>query len=263
MTAVNDLSQFMNQFAPPQLAEDWDNVGLLVGDPDRPIQRVMTCLTITPESADEAVQQQADVIVTHHPLPFRPLKRLTTGQTGSRLLLQLIKADVAIISPHTAFDSAATGINYMLGERLGLSEGRPLVPAMEFDEKLGAARVAVAPAGSSLANLIDTAKRQFALERVKYVGDPEQSVSQVALACGSGGSFLDKALAARCDAMVTGEATFHTCLEARASGIGLVLLGHYASERFAVEQLATVIGDAFADLQVWASRQESDPLQYS
>ncbi|MGI9517308.1 MAG: Nif3-like dinuclear metal center hexameric protein, partial [Pirellulaceae bacterium] len=127
---------------------------------------------------------------------------------------------------------------------------------------LGAARIASAGNNTRLGDLVETARQKFALDHIKYVGDPGQSITQVALACGSGGSFLGKAVAAGCDAMVTGETTFHTCLEASASGVGLLLLGHYASERFAVERLATVIGDAFADLQVWASEQESDPLQY-
>ena len=93
------------------LAEEWDNVGLLVGDPDQQVKRVMTCLTITPASAEEALERQAEMIITHHPLPFRPLKRLTTAQTASRLLLQLIEGKIAVHSPHTAFDSAAAGIN--------------------------------------------------------------------------------------------------------------------------------------------------------
>src|SRR5688572_20463375 len=110
MPLLRDICQFLDQLAPPRLAEEWDNVGLLVGDPAQPIERIMTCLTITPASAAEAVSQRADLIVTHHPLPFRPLKRLTSDHTPGRLLLSLIRAGIAVHSPHTAFDSAAAGI---------------------------------------------------------------------------------------------------------------------------------------------------------
>ena len=118
---LEDVCRFLNEFAPPRLAEDWDNVGLLVGDATRPVSKIMTCLTITPGSAAEAVSEHADLIVTHHPLPFRPLKRLTTETVPGRLLLQLIEASIAIHSPHTAFDSAAAGINQRLAVGIGLA----------------------------------------------------------------------------------------------------------------------------------------------
>lgn len=261
MTTVGDISQFMNEFAPAQLAEDWDNVGLLVGDPEATVQNVMTCLTITPESANEAITHKANLIVTHHPLPFRSMKRLTTCQTASRLLLDLIKAEIAIISPHTAFDSAANGINSQLAGKFQLEDVRPLVPSELLGDELGTARIGRTAKEATLQTLIDTAKSCFDLEQVRFVGSRNQSVNQVALCCGSGGSFLDKAIRVGCDALVTGETTFHTCLEARARKVALILLGHHTSERFAVEHLADVIGKQFGSLNVWASEDETDPVR--
>src|SRR5689334_23056183 len=110
-STVQEVCDFLETFAPARLAEEWDNVGLLVGDRKRPVRKVMTCLTITPASAAEAVAEGVDLIVTHHPLPFKPLKRLTADSLPGRLLLQLIGANIAVHSPHTAFDSAAAGIN--------------------------------------------------------------------------------------------------------------------------------------------------------
>jgi dinuclear metal center YbgI/SA1388 family protein len=263
MTTAADINQFMAGFAPVELAEDWDNVGLLVGDPGASVHALMTCLTITPESADEAVAGQANLIVTHHPLPFRPLQRLTTDVTASRLLLQLIKADIAVISPHTAFDSAAGGINASLAERFGLANIRPLIPSPELGDMVGAARVGDAAAGTTLQSLIDAARSSLGLPQVRFVGKTAQAVHQVAVCCGSGGSFLETAADSGCDALITGETSFHTCLEARARSVALLLLGHYASERFAVESLAVVLAEQFPDLKVWASRDESDPVQAS
>src|SRR6187431_1498174 len=121
MTSVADFCTFLDAFAPPALAAEWDNVGLLVGDRSQKVERVMTCLTITPASAAEAIRERADLIVTHHPLPFKPLKRLTAEQPAGRMLLDLIRAGIAIHSPHTAFDSAAEGINQQLALGLGLT----------------------------------------------------------------------------------------------------------------------------------------------
>ena len=128
MTTVSDIAAYLEEFAPRRLAADWDNVGLLVGDDSRSVKKVMTCLTITPESADEAVAEKADLIVTHHPLPFRELRRVTTQTPEGRVLLNLIAAGVAVYSPHTAFDSARAGINQRLAEGLQLRDIEPLTP---------------------------------------------------------------------------------------------------------------------------------------
>src|SRR4029078_3948591 len=101
---------------------DWDNIGLLLGDRSVPCQRVMTCLTVTAESVSEAIERQASLIVTHHPIFFRPIQRLTTDTQEGRLLWKLARAGVAVYSPHTAFDNSAMGINARLAERLGLRE---------------------------------------------------------------------------------------------------------------------------------------------
>src|SRR3954462_13134782 len=129
MTTVADLCGFLETFAPAALAAEWDNVGLLVGDRAQKVERVMTCLTITPAVAAEAIRERADLIVTHHPLPFKPLKRVTADQPAGRILLDLIRAGIAVHSPHTAFDSAAAGVNRQLAEALGLTNIKPLDPA--------------------------------------------------------------------------------------------------------------------------------------
>src|SRR5947209_16923763 len=126
MTTVADVVAFLRQFAPPALAADWDNVGLLLGDDSAEVRRVMTCLTVTPESAAEAVESGAQFVVTHHPILFRAVKRLTTATPEGRMLLPLLRAGVALYSPHTALDNTAGGINDVLARRLGLVEVQPL-----------------------------------------------------------------------------------------------------------------------------------------
>jgi dinuclear metal center YbgI/SA1388 family protein len=259
METIEALTGFLEGFAPSRLAESWDNVGLLVGDAERPVQRLMTCLTVTPASADEAIRRRADLIVTHHPLPFRPLKRLTTDTTTGRILLELIAAQIAVYSPHTAFDSASQGINQRLAKGLGLRALKPLVPD---DEGLGSGRWGRLGRRLTLGGLAERAKEFLGIDRMQLVGDPSQPVRAVAVACGSAGELLEPARALGCEAMLVGETGFHTCLEAEAAGMGLLLSGHFASERFAVECLADVIAERFADLEVWASRKERDPIRW-
>lgn len=267
MTILREVCQFLSEFAPPALAEEWDNVGLLVGDADQTIERVMTCLTIAPTSAAEAVREGADLIVTHHPLPFKPLARITADHTAGRLVLQLIRAGIAVHSPHTAFDSAAAGINQQLAEGLGLSDVTPLVPSANVGDvargmPLGSGRHGSLPRAMPLGDVAQRAKEFLKIDRLQVVGDPQRSMELVAVACGSAGSFLVPAIKAGCQLLITGETSFHTCLEAEASGVGLLLTGHYASERFAVERLAEVLAGQFDGVTVWASRDERDPVAY-
>ena len=129
MQTVANIVDHLAQFAPPALAADWDNVGLLLGERGAEVRRVLTCLTVTPEVAEEAVETRAQLIVTHHPVLFRAVKRLTGDTAEGRMLFALIRAGVAVYSPHTAFDGTHGGINEMLARRLGLTRREPLLPA--------------------------------------------------------------------------------------------------------------------------------------
>lgn len=264
-TTVEQVCQSLAAIAPLRLAEPWDNVGLLVGRRAVAVERIVVCLTITPPVVDEALEQQAGLLVAHHPLPFKPTARLTDDTTVGRMLLKLIAGGVGIYSAHTAYDSAAEGINQQLADGLQLVDTAPLQPSDAEDPvamQLGAGRCGRLPSPLTLAALAEAVGHRTGASEMRLVGAPDALLTgKVALACGSGGSFLDAAIRRGCRAMVTGEATFHTCLEAEAQGLGLVLLGHYASERFAMQHLAARLGALHPELTVWASRAESDPIR--
>src|SRR5262249_9143478 len=126
MTTVAEVAAWLEQFAPARLAESWDNVGLLWGDPATAVQRVMTCLTVTPATAAEAIGEQASLIVSHHPVLFRAVQRVRADLVETAAVWKLARAGIAIASPHTAFDNAHDGINDVLSRRLGLLEVAPL-----------------------------------------------------------------------------------------------------------------------------------------
>lgn len=262
MPHLQELCDRLEAIAPVRLAEDWDNVGLLVGDPQRMAHRVMTCLTVTPKSAAEAIEQDANLVITHHPFPFRSLKRMTTDSTVGRLLWQLIGHGVAIYSPHTAWDSARTGINQQLSEGIGLVNIRPLQPIPDDPDQLGSGRCGEWAEPHSLADAAERVKQFLSLELVQCVGALDGPIDRVAVACGSAGLFLEPACRAGCQLLVTGETSFHSCLEAEALGMGIVLPGHYASERFSLEVLALQLQQEYPDLHVWASQRESDPIHW-
>lgn len=260
MTTIQKICEFLDQFAPTLLAEDWDNVGLILGDPSREASKIMTCLTVTPESANEAIEKEVDLIVSHHPLPFSATKRITTDQTPTRMIWELARAGVSIYSPHTAFDSAVEGINQMLCNRLEIQSTDPIIPNRANPEMPGAGRIGKLAEPISLREFSEKVKTTFSLPRLQVVGDLDAGIQRIGTACGSGGSFLSKAAGRGAECLVTGEATFHTVLEARARKVGLILMGHYFSERFAIEALADRMAAAFSDAKVWASEQECDPI---
>jgi dinuclear metal center YbgI/SA1388 family protein len=260
MFTVSAIAAFLEEFAPHRLAAEWDNVGLLVGDARRNVERLMTCLTVTADTIAEAINEKADLIVTHHPFPFREVKRVTTETPVGRMLLKLIGAGIAVYSPHTAFDSARSGINQRLAEALGLSDVGPLEPDGS-DPKLGAGRYGFPESSATLGRIATRLKDFLNISAMQIVGNVQMPVRAVAVACGSGGELLAAAQRVGCDCFVTGEARFHTYLEAESLGMGLILAGHFASERFAVERLAELIAAQFPPLQVWTSRAERDPVQ--
>src|SRR4051812_6889371 len=126
MPTVAEVAAELEAFAPSRLAADWDNVGLLVGDAAAKVQRILTCLTITPPVVAEAIDGGVNLIVTHHPVLFRAIKRLTNATAEGRMVLDLVGAGIAVYSPHTAFDNTVGGINDQLATRFALIDVRPL-----------------------------------------------------------------------------------------------------------------------------------------
>jgi dinuclear metal center YbgI/SA1388 family protein len=268
MPTVHEIAGFLETYAPASLGEAWDNLGLLLGDRQAEVRRVLTCLTLTPDVADEAIHEHVGLIVTHHPIFFRPVKRLTSDTPEGAMLLALARAGIAVYSPHTAFDGAAEGINARICERLGLenvSPIRPLVGPVAAAEPLterpvGAGRYGSLPAALDFSGFAARVREAFGVSRLEGV-PTSRPVAKIAVACGAAAEFLPDALAAGCDVLVTGEARFHAAIEARTFGIGLLLLGHYVSERFALEELAGVLARQFPNVDVWPSRVERDPWQ--
>ena len=289
---LQTLVEFLEKIFPLELAESWDNVGLLIGDRRREIKRVLTCLTIDLAVVDEAVATGVDCVVSHHPFPFRAAKRWTFDTTDGEILSKLMGARIAVYSPHTAHDSAFFGVNRQLAAGRGLLDVRPLIPgtipasqealdglepsvadevAQDFSTKgaksnadaplLGAGRIGRCAKPTTFAALVEQVKDMLQIPTLLAVGDDKKPIRKVAIGCGAADDFVGNAADAGADALLLGEARFHACLEARARGIGLILAGHYATERFSVCILADRIARKFPELAVGASDRESDPIR--
>ena len=176
------------------------------------------------------------------------------------MMLDLAEAGICVYSPHTAFDSSEGGINEMTLAAYGIKETSALVEKVGIP---GAGRYGKLSSEKSLKELISLSKEHYGLEQIKVVGDQGKKIKKIGVACGSGGDFFSAAKAKGVDLLITGEASFHTCLAAKAYDISLILTGHYASERFAVEKLAELVVGKFSDLEVITSKADVSPLNWA
>lgn len=259
MSSLATVTAALEHLAPLRLAAEWDSVGLLVGSRRERVGRVLTCLTLSAAVVEEAIDGDFDLIVTHHPLPFRPVARLTDITPTGGLLLDLTSAGVAVWSSHTAWDSAAGGINDQLAAAAGLSAVSPLVPD-PVAPLAGFGRMGLEPAGHSVVEFARQLAARLGAPGTHLAGDTDRAVGRVGIVCGSGAEGIPIARQAGCDTFVTGELKLHDALHATALGMRVVVLGHHASERFSMPVLAERLASLVSGLECRASAAESDPL---
>ena len=277
---LKELIDALQRIAPLGIAESWDNVGLLVGDPASSIAKVMTCLTLSDGVLEEAIDRKIGLVVSHHPIPFRPLTRITTEDPTGRILWRAMQHSIAIYSPHTAWDNAHEGINRQLAGLLHLGNLRPLVPINRaansqngnsqsgkvkqgtslddpMERELGCGVIGEFAKPVRIDDLVERLGVSIRGMSVRCTDSSERLVNRIGIVCGSGGSMLSKAAGERCDLFLTGEATYHQCLEAEARGVAMLMIGHFASEAFSMRKLAELLARAFPQLDVGASESES------
>ncbi|MEI6239352.1 MAG: Nif3-like dinuclear metal center hexameric protein [Planctomycetia bacterium] len=251
----------LESLAPLRLAADWDSVGLLVGSRHASIARVMTCLTLTPAVADEAIRERVDLVVTHHPLPFRPVARITADTIPGRVLLEIVGAGIGVWSGHTAWDSAAGGINDQLAALVHLERVTPIEPDDVYP-LAGTGRAGAAPAGMTVRDLARIAGAALGAVAVQVSGPGERPAGRVGIICGSGGDLVADVARAGCDTLLTGELKLHDALAAAAAGLAVIAVGHHASERFSMDVLGRRLAEALPGLHCQPSAADTDPLAW-
>ncbi|MFV2101349.1 Nif3-like dinuclear metal center hexameric protein [Micromonospora sp. LOL_024] len=245
---VADVVAELERRYPPAWAEEWDRVGLVLGDPCAPVRRILCVVDLVPETVTEALDTGADMIIAHHPLLLRGVSSVAPTTYKGRIIHQLIRADVALHVAHTNADVAVPGVSDALAARLGLVDLRPLQPSRPgtpaAGQGRGAGRIGRLPQPLTLAEL---ARRAAAvLPRtavgVRAAGDPNRSVRTLAVCGGAGDSFLADAVAAGVDAYLTSDLRHHPAGEHLASdGPALLDATHWATERPWLDDLAAVL----------------------
>ncbi|MGE5256294.1 MAG: Nif3-like dinuclear metal center hexameric protein [Hyphomicrobiales bacterium] len=237
---LSDIIRILEKMAPPSLAEEWDNVGLQVGDPRRKVGSVWVALDPSPDVVAAACRAGIDLLVTHHPLLFRPLKRIDMLTPQGVVIAQAVQHRLAVYSMHTNLDAASAGLNDMLARRLGLKRLRMLALRLGTTNGRppGMGRIAWLPRYMTVRELAMEVKQRLGIETVRVAGDEMGKVKRVALSTGSGGSLIPQFLASDAEAFITGDLRYHEAREIEAAGRGAIDIGHFHSEHLFAGVLA-------------------------
>ncbi len=253
---ICDIISDMEKIAPLCLAEKWDNSGFLLGDETRSISKVFLCLEINSKTLRQAQNNGAELIITHHPLIFKPLANIRESDPTGRLIRALIKNDMAVYSMHTNFDKADGGMNDLLAEVLGLEEVRHYTEE-ECAENENIGRVGVLDPTMSLEDFAAFVRATLGCKTLRTVGNSDEEISTVALCSGSGGDLMLNAFRAEADVYLTGDIGHHDAQLASEIGLNIIDAGHFETENIFCPYLMEYFADNFPDIEISCAETES------
>lgn len=242
---LRDIMGELHTLYNPKSAEDWDNVGLIIGDENKEINKILFCLDVTKEAINKAIDEKVDLIISHHPFVFHAERKITSNTLLGEKILKVIENKIAIYSIHTNSDMAFSGLNdFILGKIVGnediqvcdikeYEDYNPYKKVMEIHRR-GEIRTKTLKNSITLHDLIGKIKKNLNIDFVRYVGDKNREIKKVAIITGAGGSFINKS-EADVDVFLTGDLGHHNALDALEENKLLVDIGHYESEYLFVE----------------------------
>lgn len=260
MYKVKDICDTIERLAPKHLAESWDNVGLMVGDFEQPVRKIFVCLDITSENVARAIKCNADMIVSHHPLLFSPLKRVVESDITGSIIRSLIQNNISAYSCHTNLDHADGGTNDALADKLGLSDVRRFTDdecvseSGQPTDNIG--RIGTLETPMAIEDFVAYIKSVLGCVKIRYVGSPGDTVRKVALCSGSGGDGIYTAYRAGADAYVTADIKHHEAQTAFELGLNLIDAGHFETENTICEFMTEYLSENLPDVQVVVSTAE-------
>lgn len=238
---LKEIIKIIESHYPRHLAYDWDNPGLLLGDEQRNIERVLVALDITESVLDEAIKKGADCIISHHPCIFSGVKKITTEDFIGRILLKAAENKIALYSAHTNMDTAECGINEKLKEMFGL-ENSEVIEANESDPSAGLGRIGdIKPI--TLKEFLVKVKSVLRTPNLRYSGDEDQIIKRVAIGSGSCSELISEAKRKGADTIITGDLKYHICLEHTSNEFCIIDAGHFATEIIVTDMFSDILKD--------------------
>ncbi|MCD7862565.1 MAG: Nif3-like dinuclear metal center hexameric protein [Lachnospiraceae bacterium] len=255
-----EIMQWLEQLSPVSFAERWDNVGLLVGRQEKEVGRVMLCLDVTDDIIGQAIAARADMIVSHHPMIFRPFKQVTSGDVFQNRILKLVRADICVYAMHTNFD--VMGMADEAAERLELLDSQVLQVTYEDEIATeGIGRVGQLMEPMTLLDVAQLVKRAFFVNQVKVFGNPEDICCTAAICPGSGKDLAADAVKSGADVFITGDIDHHTGIDLKAQGVNVIDAGHFGIEKLFKPYMKDYLARMLPQLEVLTAREE-EPFWY-
>lgn len=245
-----EIIEIIENRYPVKYALEWDNVGLLVGRYEKEVRRIYVALDATEAVISDAVKQKVDMLITHHPMIFNAVKRITDGDFIGRRILDLIQNDISYYAMHTNYD--VLGMADLSAEKLGLKNTEVLEVTVKEGCPEGIGRAADMDVAMSLLECCELVKERFGLDTVKVFGDPKRPVKRLAVSPGAGKGMIGAALAQKADVLVTGDIDHHTGLDAVSQGLAVIDAGHYGIESIFVEDMERYLKAAVQDAEIEA-----------
>ncbi len=235
---LNKILNWLEELSPVSYAEEWDNVGLLVGDETQEISHILIALDASDYVIEQAVKLQADLVLTHHPMIFRPIKQINNRSMIGRRILALASNQIAYYAMHTNFDIKG-GMAELAAKKLELTETVPLDVTTVIDGQTeGIGRTGLLKEAVEVRLLAETVKEQFGLENVTVYGDVAKKVQKIAVCPGSGKSEIENALKQEADILITGDIGHHEGIDAVDMGLVIMDATHYGLEHIFIEFMA-------------------------
>ena len=267
---VSDMIDLMEQIAPTHLAEEWDNIGLQVGDHRWTVRKVGVSLDAGMAVIDAACELKVDMLITHHPLIFTPLRAIDCHTHAGAIIQKAITHRIAIYAAHTNFDKSEEGLNDILARRIGLLDCKPLESSLspdstEPEEKpQGIGRIGSLSQAVQLKEFAVGIKQRLKLDSVKIVGRPDLLITRAAVCTGSGSSLVNVFLNSGAQVYISGDLRFHDARDVEAADLGMIDIGHFSSEYLMVEALVERLKQMVLHNRLAVSVQscgtESDPF---
>ena len=259
---IRAIVDALEELAPLSLQEDYDNAGLQVGLTSVEATGVLLCLDITEEIVDEAIRRGCNLVVSHHPLIFRPLKQVSDSTYQQRCVMNAVRHGITLYSAHTNLDNAEGGVNYRIASRLGLEDIQWLEEKpCGSSRSAGSGVIGTLPAPESAEEFLLRLKRAFGVRCLMHT-DPSGLVLRRVALCGGAGSFLMEAAREQgADAFVTGEMSYHRFFDS--DGMLLVAMGHYESEQFTKDLFRDYLSGRFPGLRLEMTEIDTNPVQYT
>ena len=260
---VSEIAKIIDNWMPTSIAEDFDNVGLIIGDPESKITSILVTLDTTENVVEEAINKGCNLIVSYHPIIFNGLKQITNNSYVQKSVIKAVKNNISVYSIHTSFDNHPKGISYLLSDLIGLENISVLLPK---EEKINENRIGMGSIGElkkpmDETTFFDFLKNKLDLGYIRHTNKLNKNISKVSVVVGSGSFAINDSIELNVDAFITSDLKYHNFFEADNKAI-LIDIGHYESEKHIKLFIKEFLNKKLPNFTILLSEQNINPVNY-